>query len=95
MYLAALPYAEIAVGTLLVLGLLTRVGGFFASLMLLSFIVAVTGVKGAGDAPFQTNVVFLGLALLLFFAGGGKIGLDGMLFGKKKARKGWGASDDE
>jgi len=39
-FLSALPYVEILVGAMLVLGILGRLGGFLASLLLASFLLA-------------------------------------------------------
>ena len=79
-YLYLLPFLELAVGTMLALGLFTRVGGFVASLMLTSFMIAVTGVTSK-DMPFQPNVIYLGIALLALLAGGGDVSLDRAAFG--------------
>src|SRR3954470_8330545 len=38
-YLHAVPYAEVVLGAMLVAGLLTRVSGFLAALMLISFAI--------------------------------------------------------
>src|SRR4051812_37239164 len=43
-YLYALPFAETIVGVCLILGLFTRAIGAVATLMLISFMIAVTGV---------------------------------------------------
>jgi uncharacterized membrane protein YphA (DoxX/SURF4 family) len=82
-YLHALPYAEIVVGSLLVLGLLTRLTALVTSAMIVSFIVAVTGVKHS-QLPFHPNLIYVGVTLMLFLAGPGRISLDGLMFGKRK-----------
>lgn len=81
-YLASLPFAEVLVGLMLVLGLVGRLGGLLGSLMIGSFIIAKTGVRN-GSLP-HPNLVFLGVALMLLFAGAGQISLDTLFWGKKK-----------
>jgi uncharacterized membrane protein YphA (DoxX/SURF4 family) len=82
-YLQAIPYAEILVGASLILGVAGRVGALAASLMLASFMIAVTGVRSA-NLPFHPNVVFIGVALLLFLAGPGTVSMDKVMWGKGK-----------
>ena len=86
-YLHAVPYAEVTLGALLVVGLLSRVSGLLASLMLLSFAIAVTGFRDySGALPFQAPVVYGCFALVTLFAGPGKVSLDGLLFrGRRRA----------
>jgi uncharacterized membrane protein YphA (DoxX/SURF4 family) len=88
-YLQAVPYAEIVVGASLVLGVAGRLGGLAAALMLASFTIAVTGVRSANQ-PFQPNLIFIGLALLVFFAGPGSISMDKVMWGKGKPAGGEG-----
>ena len=83
-YLFALPFTEITVGVLLALGLLTRFIGLIASLMLISFMLAVTGFDpGKTGGPFHYNAVFLGITLLLALAGGGKLSVDAWAFKRR------------
>ena len=81
MYLGSLPYIEIAVGTLLVLGLLTRVVGLVAALLITSFTIGVTGVGGGNTGgPFHPNLIYIGIALAVMLCGPGIFSVDGMLF---------------
>jgi uncharacterized membrane protein YphA (DoxX/SURF4 family) len=82
-YLQLIPYLEVSVGALLVLGLLTRLAGLVGALMVISFTVAVTGMHDA-NFPFHPNLVFIGILLTLFFVGPGKLSLDGLFFSKSK-----------
>lgn len=82
-FLHALPFFEVTVGGLVVLGLFTRLAGLVMALLLLSFIIAVTGVVDP-NLPFQPNVVFLGLAIVLAVMGGGGISVDGFRRRKPK-----------
>jgi len=78
-YLHGVPYAEVIVGAALILGILTRVFGLIASLMLVSFMIAVTGLKGKEGAPFHPNVMYLSITLLLMLASGGRFSVDGLI----------------
>jgi uncharacterized membrane protein YphA (DoxX/SURF4 family) len=83
-YLHALPFAELLVGIMLFFGVFTRFAALIASLLLLSFIIAVTGIHRLPNmGPIHFNVVYLGLTLLLACAGGGFISVDGMLLNKR------------
>jgi uncharacterized membrane protein YphA (DoxX/SURF4 family) len=77
-YLTSLPYAEIALGAFLVMGLVTRVVAACMALLLISFTIAM-GVTYP-NLPFHPNLVYLGLALALVLCGGGWISVDGLLF---------------
>src|SRR5215213_7969063 len=94
MYLHAVPYAEVGLGGMLILGLLTRMSGLLSALMLISFGLATGGGGTNGffnfhpenasklfQAPFTYGV----LALVAFFAGPGTISLDHLLFGARRA----------
>ncbi len=74
----AVPFAEVGVGVLLILGLLGRWAAGIAALMLLSFTVAlaVAGHFFANAGPFHTNVVFITLAVLLAVLGPGDLSVD-------------------
>ena len=80
-FLNALPFAEMGLGALIVLGLFTRLSAFLLSALLISFLMIV-GIQDA-TFPFHPNVLFLANALLLFFAGGGGVSIDAKLFGQK------------
>ena len=86
-YLLSLPFLEVVGGLLIVLGLLTRLGGFIVSTLLVSIILA-TGSFRTHNVP-HANIVYLSLALLFFFAGGGRISLDGLFWGKKAGGRGF------
>jgi uncharacterized membrane protein YphA (DoxX/SURF4 family) len=79
MYLGALPYAEITLGVLLIIGLMTRFVGLVMTLLLVSFTIAVTKLK-ADPLPFQPNVIYIGVALAVMLCGPGRFSVDGMLF---------------
>lgn len=81
LFLNALPFAEMALGAFIILGMLTRLSALLTSALLVSFIMIV----GINDStfPFHPNLLFLGNALLLFFAGSGSIAVDAKLFGQK------------
>jgi putative oxidoreductase len=83
MYLNALPYAEIALGVMLVVGLLTRFVGLVMTLLLVSFTIAVTKVYHE-TLPFQPNVIYIGVALAILLCGPGRFSVDGILFGRRR-----------
>ena|SRR5579864_8305526 len=85
-YLHALPFLEIAVGSLLILGLATRLAGLAGSLMVITFIVGATGIKSP-TLPFQPNLIYLGLLLAVLLIGTGRFSLDAAIFGKRKPAK--------
>ena len=83
-YLHAVPFAEMIVGICLILGLLTRLIGVITALMLLSFMMAVTGFKDPSGGPFHSSVMYLCVALALAFTGPGRFSMDALLFRQRK-----------
>lgn len=77
-YLWALPSVEMLVGVTLIIGLYTRVSATLIMLMLVSFIIADSGIGFKPNKPpmLDKNVVFLGLAILLMTTGAGRIAVD-------------------
>ena len=84
-YSSVLPFLEMAVGLLLIIGLTTRVGGLLAA--------GITAMLLAGmGLSFETNpnasqyhlLMMLGLSVVMLCLGGGKFTLDNFLFNKKK-----------
>jgi uncharacterized membrane protein YphA (DoxX/SURF4 family) len=84
-YSSVLPFVEMAVGALLLLGLTTRLGGMLAA--------GITALLIAGmGLSFETNpnstqyqmLMMVGLSILMLCLGGGKFTLDNFLFNKKK-----------
>ncbi len=51
--------------------------------MLASFMIAVTGVRSV-NFPFQPNVIYLGVALLVVLAGPGSVSMDRVMWGGGK-----------
>jgi uncharacterized membrane protein YphA (DoxX/SURF4 family) len=64
-YLHTVPFLELAVGLMLVLGLFARLGGFVGALMVISFTVGYTRLHGTSPSdqalPFHPNFIYLGL----------------------------------
>ena len=81
-YSSVLPFLEMAVGGLLILGLTTRLGGLLAA-VITGVVVAAAGFRLYPDSGHQM-LVMLGLSILLLCLGGGKFTLDNFLFNKKK-----------
>lgn len=69
----ALPWTEILVGAMLVIGLLTRLSAVLIGLMLLSFIIAMGPAWWPASGPaYSKNLVLLTLCGLLAVLGSGK-----------------------
>lgn len=80
-FLNAVPFIEIAVGSLVIVGLITRVAAAVMALLLVIFTVGATTLRpGAAGGPFHYNMVFLGLALVVMLCGPGWMSVDGVLF---------------
>ena len=88
-FLAVVPYAQVALGVLLIAGLLTRFSGLGAALLSAAFGLVLGFVdRGAADAfGFLTEPTkFLAFALVTFFAGPGMFSVDRLLFGRPADR---------
>jgi len=86
LYLHAVPYAEVALGALLVLGLLSRVSGLLTAAMLVSFAMATHQlVDTTATLPFSTPLIYACFALVVMFAGPGKLSVDALLFPTRRA----------
>jgi uncharacterized membrane protein YphA (DoxX/SURF4 family) len=70
-----LPYAEITVGTLLLLGYWTTAAAISASVLLSSFIIALGLFPNSGRL-FNKDVILLGAALSLLYSGAGAVSVD-------------------
>lgn len=81
-YLHAIPVLEVVIGAMLIFGFLGRLAALVGALMVISYTIAVTGWK-AEPLPFSPNLIYIGLLLMTFLTGPGRISADGALFGKK------------
>jgi uncharacterized membrane protein YphA (DoxX/SURF4 family) len=81
----AIPFLEVTVGALVVLGLFGRAAAGIMALLVLSFTIALLNARGGGGAtPYiHTNWVLFGLALLLTVTGPGALSLDALWRGGK------------
>ncbi|HEV2437078.1 MAG TPA: DoxX family protein [Verrucomicrobiae bacterium] len=89
--LALTLFAEVVAAALLAAGLLTR---FAALVLAFEMGVAFTQIHKmalGGPMPGEFAFIYLGAYLTLLLAGGGKISLDKVFFGKSKS--GWGKKD--
>jgi uncharacterized membrane protein YphA (DoxX/SURF4 family) len=83
-YLYALPFVEFGVGLFVTVGLLTRFSALVKALILTSILIAMGGIDPG--KPFHTNVILLGLALLLALLGGGEYSIDRIMQRKKSSK---------
>ena len=84
-FLNAVPFAEIVLGAMLVVGLLTRFAGLLCSLLLVSFITAHT--KFGTTTPslqIHSNLIFLGASLAILLCGPGRLSVDNLIFGRRR-----------
>lgn len=78
LYATLLPYAEVFIGTLLVLGLWTTLMGLLSSFLILSFILAFGFFPGGDYDIFNKDVILLAAALSLMYSGPGVYGCDNL-----------------
>lgn len=76
LYGTLLPYIEVAVGVLLIIGMWMTLSSLIASLLLLSFTLAI-GVFPNSNELFNKDIILLGGALSLLFSGAGALSIDG------------------
>lgn len=85
-YAYAIPFLEITLGLLLIVGLFTRAAAVVALLMVISFTIAQTIKAGSlvvGGKPFNPNLIFLTLLLLLAVTAAGRFSVDHLWRGRK------------
>jgi putative oxidoreductase len=85
-YLYAVPATEFIVGVCLIVGLATRAIGLIASLMLISFMIAVTGIRHPQGGPFNDNITYLCIALAIALIGPGRISVDAQIARMRRSR---------
>jgi len=76
LYGVTLPYIEIGVGALLIVGLWTTLAAIITSLLLLSYILAFGAVVNQKPFTLNKDVLLLGASLSLLYSGAGKLSLD-------------------
>lgn len=83
--LYAVPYAEVVAGLLLVLGLLSRVGGLLTAGVVAVFVLLAGGLQVSTNAPspFTSQLILMGVAMLVLLVGPGRFSLDQRLFGRR------------
>lgn len=70
-----LPYIEIAVGTLLLVGFWTVLAAMLTSALLVSFVIAV-GLKPGAFAPFNKDIILLAASISIMYSGAGAFSVD-------------------
>ena len=79
LWMGAAALSELVGGTLVLLGLFTRVGAFLIACVMLTAMVGVHWKNGffLGEAPgIEFTLALLGMALALLIAGGGQASID-------------------
>src|SRR5262245_30473817 len=77
-YLYMLPFVELLVGVMILLGLFTRFAALIAALIMISIMMAVTGVK-MPDGSYHSNLFIFIMTLMLVFTGSGQLSLDSVI----------------
>lgn len=78
----ALPFAQIAVGALLVIGLLSRLASLFIALILGSVMIATTW-SGNNAELYDRNVILMTLSIMFIVTGPGSLSIDAIIGGRK------------
>jgi putative oxidoreductase len=87
LWMGAAALSELVGGTLILLGLFTRLGAFLLACVMLTAMLAVHWKNGFflnATAPgIEYTVALLGMALTLLIAGGGQASVDRLIAGRK------------
>lgn len=88
-WLGAAAFAELIGGTLVLLGLLTRLGALMIIPVMLVAMIAVHWSGGffLSNRGIEYTVVLLAMALALFIWGGGRASVDEALMGRRGGRR--------
>jgi putative oxidoreductase len=88
LWMSAAAFAELVGGTLVLLGLLTRLGAIgIAVVMLVAMIGVHWGAFFMNNRGIEYTVALLGMALALLIAGGGQASIDRTLMGPGGRRR--------
>jgi len=86
LWMAAAALGELIGGALILLGLLTRVGAFLITCIMLTVIIGVLWPRFFAPDGMELAVAFLGMALALLITGGGQASIDRMIGGRRDRR---------
>jgi putative oxidoreductase len=89
LWLGAAALSELVGGTLIVLGLLTRVGAFLVACTMLTAVVGVHWGSFFSPKGFEYAMSLLGMALALMISGGGMASVDLALSKSSGGRRKW------
>jgi putative oxidoreductase len=84
-WMAAAAFAELIGGALVLIGLLTRLGAFLITCVMLTVIFGVLRHKGFfAPEGMELAISFLAMALALLITGGGKLSADRIIGGRRR-----------
>jgi putative oxidoreductase len=86
LWMGAAAVSELVGGTMVIIGLYTRIGAFFISCVMLTAILAVHWKSGffINAGGFEYPLALLGMAAALLVHGGGSASVDSQMAGGKK-----------
>jgi len=82
-WMAAAALAELIGGALVLLGLLTRIGAFLITCVMLTVIVGLQWPKFFAPDGIEMAMAFLAMALALLITGGGQLSADRLIGGRR------------
>jgi putative oxidoreductase len=83
LWMAAAAVSELLGGILVLLGLLTRVGAFLITCVMLTVIIGLQWPAFFAPAGIELAMAFLGMALSLLISGGGQASVDRLIGGRR------------
>ena len=77
-----LPWIEIVLGLLLIVGLLTRISAALIALLIVSFTIALImakgGISGGAPGPFHPNFIMIAVCVIVIAMGPGRWSIDAL-----------------
>ncbi len=79
----ALPFAQFAVGGLLVIGLFSRLASLFIAMILGSVMIATSFTSASAVELYDRNVILMTLSIMFIVTGPGAISIDALIGGRR------------